>query len=250
MNEQQYLKLLRDIIIGDTNPKQVVMLEIEPELQNTYIDFICTEARLGLKVLCYTKIIKKERQLFYLDNDGNEVRILKIYNRVIFDELDQRPDLKAQFKFTDDLEVEWIGHPNWFFKISKYTLPFLRSKYVPKCFFVEDLKEIPTDLENYVLKPLYSFSGSGVIIDVTKEAIDNIENKKNYLLQEKVNYSPILESPGEPVKCEIRMLMVWGKTMEKPLIVNNLVRLSKGKMIGVKYNKDKDWVGGSVGFFE
>jgi hypothetical protein len=250
MNEQQYLKLLQEIIIGDTNPKQVVMLEIEPELQNTYIDFICTEARLGLKVLCYTKIIKKESQLFYLDNDGNEVRILKIYNRVIFDELDQRPDLKAQFKFTDDLDVEWIGHPNWFFKISKYTLPFLRSKYVPKCFFVEDLEEVPTDLENYVLKPLYSFSGSGVIIDVTKEAIDNIENKKNYLLQEKVNYSPILESPGEPVKCEIRMLMVWGKNMEKPLIVNNLVRLSKGKMIGVKYNKDKDWVGGSVGFFE
>lgn len=252
MNEESYVELLRNIIIGDTDPKQVVMLEIEPELQNTYIDFVCTEDQLGLKVLCYTKVIKKGRELFYLDNEGNEVRILKIYNRVIFDELEQRTDLVAQFKFTDDLDVEWIGHPNWFFKISKYTMPMLSGKYVPKCFYLDQIEQYPEDLENYVLKPLYSFSGSGVVIDVTKEILDEVSDRKNYLLQEKVTYEPVLKSPNpdEPVKCEIRMLMVWGKDMEKPLIVNNLVRLSKGKMIGVKFNKDKDWVGGSVGFFE
>ncbi|MFZ1581087.1 MAG: hypothetical protein WAT26_08110, partial [Saprospiraceae bacterium] len=87
-------------------------------------------------------------------------------------------------------------------------------------------------------------------IDVTREDIDQIQDKSNYILQRKVTYEPVLKSPNDPVKVEIRMLMLWPKEVEKPFIVNNLVRLSKGKMIGVKYNKDKDWVGGSVGFFE
>ena len=250
MTNEKYVELVRSIIVGDTNPKQVIMLEIEPELQNTYIDFICTEAMIGIKVLCITKVIRRGKDLFYLDNDENEIQILKIYNRVIFDELDQRPDLIYQFKFTDELNIEWIGHPNWFYRISKYTMPLLNGKYVPESYYLDRLETIPSDLENYVLKPLFSFSGSGVIINVTQEDIDKVEDKSNYLLQRKVTYEPVLKSPNDPVKVEIRMLMIWSKEMEKPLIVNNLVRLSKGLMIGVKYNKDKDWVGGSVGFFE
>lgn len=250
MNNEKYIALIKDIIVGTTNPNQVIMLEIEPEKQNTYIDFICTEAMLGIKVLCLTKIIKREKNLFYLDNEGNEIQILKIYNRVIFDELDDRPDLKYQFKFTDELNIEWIGHPNWFYRISKYTMPLLNGKYVPESHYLDKLDVIPDDLENYVLKPLFSFSGSGVIINVTREDIDTVKDKSNYLLQRKVSYEPVLKSPDEPVKVEIRMLMIWSKEMDRPLIVNNLVRLSKGLMIGVKYNKDKDWVGGSVGYFE
>ena len=177
------------------------------------------------------------------------VEILKIYNRVIFDELYQRTDLNMQFKFTDDLDVEWIGHPNWFYRISKYMMPFLKNKYVPETYFLHELRTLPSDLENYVLKPLFSFAGAGVIIDVTKEDIGKIEDKSNYILQKKVHYEPVLKSPNDPVKVEIRMLMMWPKDAQKAFVVTNLVRLSKGKMIGVKYNKDKDWVGGSVGFF-
>jgi hypothetical protein len=247
---ESYTKLLRNVIVGDSLPSQVVMLEIEPEKQNTYIDFICTADALGIKILCLSKVIKKGKELFYLDESGDEIKIIKIYNRVIFDELQQRPDFTPGFSFNDEVDVEWIGHPNWFYKISKYSMPRMTSKFVPKCHFLHELNEYPTDLENYVLKPLFSFSGSGVIIDVTKEICDAIEHKSHYLLQEKVSYEPILQSPNEPVKAEIRMLMIWPKEYEKPIIVNNLVRLSKGKMIGVKYNKDKDWVGGSVGFFE
>lgn len=250
MTNDKYVEMIKDIIVGDTNPKQVVMLEIEPEKQNTYIDFVCTEAMLGIKVLCLTKIIKKGKNIFYTDDNGDEIQILKIYNRVIFDELDNRPDLMYQFKFTDELNVEWVGHPNWFYRISKYTMPLLKGKYVPDSHYLNQLDTIPADLENYVLKPLFSFSGSGVIINVTQDDINKIEDKSNYLLQKKVSYEPVLQSPNDPVKVEIRMLMIWSKDMVRPLIVNNLVRLSKGLMIGVKYNKDKDWVGGSVGFFE
>lgn len=250
MNSESYISLLREVIVGNENPAQVVMLEIEPEKQTTYIDFLCTADKLGIKVLCLSKVIKQDKNLFYEDDKGNWVPIKRIYNRVIFDELEQRKDLQLQFSFTDDLNVYWVGHPNWFYRISKYTMPLLKGKYVPNCFYVEDLQKYPDDLENYVLKPLFSFAGAGVELNVTKEMLDALSDKANYLLQEKVSYAPVIDAPGEPVKCEIRMLMLWPQNSEKPIIVNNLVRLSKGAMIGVKYNKDKDWVGGSVGFFE
>ena len=129
-------------------------------------------------------------------------------------------------------------------------MPLLKGKYVPKCYYVGDLESYPDDLENYVLKPLFSFAGAGVELNVTKDMLDALADKTNYLLQEKVSYAPVIDAPGEPVKCEIRMLMLWPQNSNQPIIINNLVRLSKGAMIGVKYNKDKDWVGGSVGFFE
>ncbi len=249
-DNDSYKKLMYDIIVGESDPKNVVLLEIEPELQNTYIDMLSTSVELGIAVVCVTQVIKKEKKLYYLDALGQEVEIQKIYNRVIFDELYQRDDLKMQFSFTDELDVEWIGHPNWFYRISKYLMPYLKNKYVPETVFLQEHTALPDDLENYVLKPLFSFAGAGVIIDLTKDDIEKITDRANYILQRKVTYEPVLKSPNEPVKVEIRMLMVWPKNDERPFVVNNLVRLSKGKMIGVKYNKDKDWVGGSVGFHE
>lgn len=250
IHREEYIEMLRSIIIGDSHPENVILLEIEPEKQNTYIDFLAANKYIGIKILCISKLKKRGRSLFYQNEDGVEIPVHKIYNRVIFDELDQRPDIKSEFNFQDDVDVEWVGHPNWFFRISKYTMPLLKSKYVPECFYLDQLEQYPTDLENYVLKPLYSFAGAGVKLHVTAEELDSIEHKENYILQKKVNYVPIVESPNEPVKCEIRMLMLWNRGETKATIVNNLVRLSKGEMIGVKYNKDKDWVGASVGFFE
>jgi hypothetical protein len=250
LTPETYKQFMRSIIVGDSNPENVVLLEIEPEKQTTYIDMLSTSVELGIPVVCVTKVFKLGRRLFYMNKNGELVRILKIYNRVIFDELYQRPDLKMQFKFTDDLDVEWIGHPNWFYRISKYLMPFLKNKYVPETHFLDKMEVLPSDLENYVLKPLFSFAGAGVIIDVSREDIDQIQDRSNYILQRKVHYEPVLKTPNDPVKVEIRMLMMWPKDAHAPFVVNNLVRLSKGKMIGVKYNKDMDWVGGSVGFFE
>ncbi len=250
MTPEEYIELLRSEIVGDTDPKQVILLEVEPHEQATAIDFYATEALLGIKIICITDLIKREKQLFYKDEDGNEVHILKIYNRIIFDELHNRHDLKGEFKFQDDVDVEWIGHPNWFFRISKYAMPLLKGKYIPKSYHLDKLETIPTDLENYVLKPLFSFAGSGVHINVTQNTIESIANKSNYLLQEKVVYAPIVETMDTPAKCEIRMMMVHNSKTDKIEIASNLIRLSKGEMVGVKYNKDKTWVGGSTGFFE
>jgi hypothetical protein len=250
MTPERYKKIMHDIIVGDSDPRHVVLLEIEPPKQTTYIDMHSTGVELGIPVVCITEVIKRDRNLYYKDQQGQEIKIEKIYNRVIFDELYQRPDLRMNFAFTDDLDVEWIGHPNWFYRISKYIVPYLNNKYVPETYFLNQLETIPDDLQNWVLKPLFSFAGAGVIIDVKAQDIHSITDKSNYVLQRKVTYAPVIESPDEPVKVEVRMLMLWPKDAPRPYIVTNLSRLSKGKMIGVKYNKDKDWVGGSVGFFD
>jgi len=249
MQSEEYIALLREIIVGENDPKEVVLLEVEPEKQNTLIDFLGAQHHLGIKVLCISKLKKRGKQLFYDDKEGNEIRVRKIYNRVIFDELDQRKDLKREFYFQDEVDVEWVGHPNWFFRISKYTMPLLKSKYVPDCFYLDQLDQYPEDLENYVLKPLYSFSGSGIRLHITAEELDALEDRDNYILQKKVRYEPVIQSPNEPVKCEIRLLLVWEQGQKSARIINNLVRLTKGEMVGVKYNKDKDWVGASVGFY-
>ncbi len=177
-------------------------------------------------------------------------QIKRIYNRVIFDELEARTDLDLNFNFTDSLDVEWAGHPNWFFRISKFILPLLKGKYCIETTLLSELDEIPADLENYVLKPLFSFAGAGVIFHVTRQHIENVVEKDLYILQKKVTYAPIIQSPNGKVKAEVRILCTWDQNDSAPTLLCNLVRLSRGEMIGVKFNKDADWVGGSIGLFE
>ena len=250
LSPENYLNILKEVICNNHPAENVILLEIEPEKQNTKIDFLYCNRDIGIPIVCVTAIQKKGKQLFYTNAKGEEILVKRIYNRVIFDELELRKDLKLNFSFSDELEVEWAGHPNWFFRISKFILPFLKGKYFIETTLLSDLKVIPVDLENYVLKPLFSFSGSGVIFHVKKEDIEAIQEKDLYILQKKVNYVPIVQSPDGKVKAEVRILCVWRNNDASPTLLCNLVRLSRGEMIGVKFNKDKDWVGGSIGLFE
>ncbi len=252
LDTEGYVQLMRETIVGNSKPENTILLEVEPEKQNTRIDFWGTQKHLGIKVLCLSKIIKEGRDLYYLDENGRKVAIERIYNRIIFDELEKRSDLPRQWNMLDEVNARWIGHPNWFFRISKHSLPFMHSEFVPETHFLSDLKTVPADLENWVLKPLFSFSGQGVLINVTPQDVAAVTDPTNYILQRKVQYVPAIETPdpNDPVKCEIRMMVVWNPAWPEPRLVNNLVRLSKGEMVGVRYNKGKDWVGASVGFFE
>ena len=246
IDNDKYISLLKKLIVNNNEPENVILLEIEPEKQKTKIDFSCTEKWIGIKPVCITEIKKEGKKLFY-ENNGKKTLIKRIYNRVIFDELNKRTDLKLNFSFNDDIDIEWVPHPNWFFKISKHTLPGLKSKYVPETNFLNGIDSIPVNLQDYVLKPLYSFAGAGVKYDITKEDIESIRDRENYILQRKINYAPVIETPDVPAKAEIRLLYIWDK---EPLLVNNIVRLSKGKMMGVDFNKDRSWVGSSIGYFE
>jgi hypothetical protein len=248
--KDSYVQLLKDIIVGNHNPENVILLEIKPHTQKTRIDFYCTQDYLGIPIVCLTELIQEGKKLFY-KKDGRNIEIKRIYNRVIFDELhQQQQSMGSIVDITQDLDVEWVPHPNWFYRISKYTLPFINHPYVPRTWFLNELVQIPADLENYVLKPLFSFAGQGVVIDVTPADIEAVKDPANWILQRKVKYADIIATPDGPAKAEIRLFYFWKDGEARPVAANNLSRLSKGKMIGVRYNKDKEWVGGSYCLFE
>ena len=247
IDEECYLAELRAAIVGDCLPENVVLLEIEPDKQKTRIDFACTHSLLGVRPMCLSKVRRRGRQLVYFSG-GREVPIHRIYNRVIFDELLRKPDFAPGFRFDDDVDVQWAGHPNWYFRISKHSLPFLRGPYVPDCRLVSQLgADVPADLENYVLKPLYSFAGLGVDIAPTREKLAALPNPAEWILQRKVTYAPLLATPDGPAKAEIRLIFA-GDGEGMPKLLNNLVRLTKGAMHGVDFNKGKTWVGASCAF--
>jgi hypothetical protein len=244
LKDEAYIALLRSVIVGGSNPENVILLEIEPEKQKTRIDFACTESLLGVRPVCLTKICKRGTRLFY-ERDGREVRIERIYNRVIFDELIRRPDLNPPFRFQDEVDVKWVGHPNWFYRISKHSLPFLKTAHTSPAFFADKFPE-GESLDDYVLKPLYSFAGLGVDMEPTREKLTALSKPDEWILQKKVVYAEFVPTvDGARSKAEIRMMFVWPDDGE-PVLVNNLVRMSQGKMMGVDFNKNKTWVGSSI----
>src|ERR1700730_3166040 len=223
IKDEQYLDILRRTILADSKPENVILLEIEPEKQKTRIDFSASELLLGIESVCVTKIKKRGRQLFY-DHDGKETRIERIYNRVIFDELERRPDLKLPFSFQDELDVTWVAHPTWYYRISKHSLPFIKTAHTSPAFFAD---EFPTG-----------------------EKIAALENPRQWILQKKVEYAAFVRSiDGPKSKAELRMMFVWSEKGE-PVLVNNLVRMSQGRMMGVNFNKDTTWVGSSIALHE
>ena len=243
-----YIERMRGFLLGDQPAENEILLELFPEQQKTRIDFALTHAFWGIDAVCLTKIQKVGRQLFY-PKDGRLTPIRRIYNRIIFDELARHPDLQTAFSPTDDVDVTWVGHPNWFFRVSKFTLPLLRGPFVPPSHYLSALPDYPDDLENYVLKPLFSFAGAGVRLHVTAAELAALPDPGNYLLQRKVAYAPVVQSPDGLVKCEIRLLYIWPAGEARPQLLTGLARLSRGEMIGVDFNKDRDWVGGTTPLF-
>ncbi len=245
LDEASYAALLRRVLVGDGDPAETVLLEIDPTNQKTWVDFVWTEKITGVATVDVADVIVRGDRAYYRDarNGGRETPIRRIYNRAIFDEA-ERLGLDLPPVFRRPLDVEWLGHPDWFFRISKFSLPFIDSVYSPHCGFVSDFAEPPADLENYVLKPLRSFAGLGVELHVTRERLAQLDRPEDYILQRKVEYAGIVETPDIPARCEVRMMYLW--LPEGPRLVNNLVRMTKGAMVGVDFNKDKTWVGASI----
>jgi len=241
-----YLQLLRRAIVGDQDPENVILMEIDPQHQKTLPDFLLTEKLLGIRTVDIRAIQKDGNHLFW-ESDGQPVPIKRIYNRAIVDEL-QRKGTKLSFDFRDDLQVEWAGHPNWYFRISKYSIPYLKHPSVPKTWFLDQLTRVPDDLENYALKPLYSFAGLGVVIAPSKSDIDAVppERRSQYILQERLHFEPVIETPFGGTKVEVRVMYVW---VDELTPVLTILRMGRGLMMGVDHNRNMEWVGSSAGLF-
>lgn len=250
LDQAQYDDLLRRTVCGKFQPGEVVLMEIDPEQQKTRPDFIVTERMIGVPTVNIRDIKKHGRTLTY-QRDGKSVEIRRIYNRTIVEELVQK-QVSFGFDLRDELDVEWAGHPNWFFRVSKFSLPFLEHPTVPKAHFVGDLDRYPDDLSNYVLKPLFSFAGSGVKVNITRQDLDAIPeaDRQNYLLQEKISYAPAVPTMDEPSKLEVRVMFLWPDDADTIQVVTTLPRLSKGALLGVDFNKNRTWVGSSCCFYE
>jgi hypothetical protein len=239
-----YKSVVGEAILSGLAPEEVVLLDLDPPRQKTAIDFAFTEQFWGVKALDPSEIEKRGRELWYRRN-GKAVRIRRIYNRLIFDEL-EATGRKLPFELTEPLDVSWAGHPNWYFRWSKHCLPDLRHPAVPESFLLSDLPAVPKDLDHWVLKPLFSFAGSGVNVDVKPEDVAAVpeDQRAHTLLMRKIEYAPAIETTdGNLSKVEIRVMFVWKDG--RPFAVTTLARLSQGKMMGVNYNKDKTWVGSS-----
>jgi hypothetical protein len=236
--DRDYTTLLRSAILGDCDPENVILMEVNPYHQKTLPDFLLTEKYFGAKIVSLTDIRKRGNRLYHGD-----VPIHRIYNRVIVDEL-MRKKIRPPFDFRDPLDVQWAGHPNWYFRISKFSIPYLRHPCVPKTWFLHQLRDLPEDLSRYVLKPLYSFAGLGVVIGPTREQVA-AANPSEFILQEKIDFAPVIETPCGPTKAEVRIMYVW---IDTPEAVTTIVRMGRGTMMGVDHNRDLEWVGASAGF--
>ena len=241
---ERYRSLVSTAILGGHDPENVVLLEIDPERQKTLADFLLTEKMCGVRAVDIAAVRKRGRKLVYR-REGRDVPIHRIYNRVIIDEL-IRKRVALDFNFHDDLDVEWAGHPDWFFRISKFSLPYLRHPYVPRSQFLSDVGELPAAPENLVLKPLFSFAGLGVIVGPSEQEIAAVVNRGEYLLQERVRFEPVIETPFGMTNTEIRIMYIWDSPVPEP--VTTIVRMGRGKMMGVDQNRDLEWVGASAGF--
>src|ERR1700739_2115300 len=209
LDSDSYRNLLRQAIVGSHDPENVILMEIHPQEQKTLPDFLLTEKLLGVRAVDIVDIKKQGSRLYY-ERDGKRVPIERIYNRTIVDEL-ERKKVKLAFDWRDDLDVEWAGHPNWYFRMSKFSIPYLKHRSVPRTWFLDQLGDIPADLENYALKPLYSFAGLGVVIAPKKDDISAIppEKRPYYILQERMNFEPVIETPFGGTKAEVRVMYVW-----------------------------------------
>ena len=239
-----YIDLLKHILVGTEDPKEVVLMDLNPTEQKTEIDFILTEKLTGVKAVCIKDIIEEDTHLYYL-RDGKKTRIKRIFNRFVPDEW--TPSIA--FDFNKERDVEWINHPHSYFRISKFLLPFLRHECIPETYFLSDFNQ-QFSLTDSVVKPLFSFAGNGVMMDVNEGNLREIQNTKDWIIQKKINYAPVIETPNEPAKTEIRIFYFRETPTSRPIPVHNLARISKGTMIGTQFNKNKDWVGGSIAYFD
>src|SRR5262245_6100091 len=248
LGHDTYVDLLRRTIIADAAPEEVILLDLDPENQKTVPDFRATARLLGVRAVCVTALRREGRRLFAPDESGRMIPVRRILHRVVFDELERRP-VPMCFDYRDDLDVVWAAHPNWYWVWSKFTLPFINHPLAPRTSRLSSLERLPDDLTRFILKPIFSFAGRGVVVDVDRAALDAIPpaERGGWLLQEKVEYAPALAAPdGSGVKVEIRMMYLRPEGSDRLVLAVNLTRLSRGKMHGVDHNRDLRWVGSSV----
>ncbi len=242
-----YIKQIRNAVLGNHKAKHVALLDIEPQKETSLVDYNAFEQIIGIKALGIRDIVRKENKLYY--HEGNDlIQIHRVYNRIIPEDFAAK-NLReiAPFNFKEELDVEWLSHPHWDFLMSKATMPHLNHRSVPKTYYLNEIKELPKDIENYVLKPIFAYGGRGVKINITDKDITEIptEERSGYVLMEKIRYCSFVENlTGEKSKAEVRLMFTWSETGLTPAIMMARVfRGEKSNTSSNQYQEDDNWVG-------
>jgi hypothetical protein len=274
LDDTLYWKLLTKTVLGRLDPENVVLTEIDPLHQKTAPDFEVTSRKLGIAVVDITTLEAVGDRLHYRNAMGKQIPIHRIYNRAIADELIARK-IELPFDMTRRWNVEWAGNPNWYFLISKFSLPWLTREagphsVVPPAVFLDEFVEgdgrarlraagvdvadaagPDTVYPNLLLKPLFSFAGKGIHFEPTQGELEAIprERRHDYLLQQRMSFVHTIDTPCGTTQAEIRILYLWPDDgVLTPALP--LVRLGRGKMMGVDHNRNQEWVGGSAAFIQ
>jgi hypothetical protein len=248
LSHADYVEAVRRAIVGEHDPAEVVLAEIDPLHQKTLPDFVTTERFWGVRAVDLRELVREGRRLF-VKKDGKLQPVSRIYNRVIPDEL-VRKGLSFPFDVTEALDVEWVGGPDWYFRLSKFAIPWLEHPWVPRTFYLHEVPLPPGDRNHWLLKPLFSFAGGGIIFAPTDAQLDAIpaDQKRNYILQERMSFEPVIDTPYGGTQVEIRIMMVRDGDEYRALIP--LLRMGRGKMMGVDHNKGLKWVGASAALID
>ena len=249
-SREDYLRLVGSAITGSHDPAEVVLMEIAPETQKTLPDFAMTRKLWGVRTVDVRSVRREGRHLLY-EREGRWTRIRRVYNRLIPDDV-MRLGLDLPFDYRDELDVEWTGAPDWFFKISKFSMPFLTHPWVPRTVLLSELgpggaaARFGVAPDDIVLKPLFSYAGTGIVFGPTAADLAAIPAARRplYVCQERVSFTPVIDTPHGPTQAELRMMLV--RTDEGYRCVLPLVRMGRGRMMGVDHNKGLSWVGASA----
>jgi hypothetical protein len=271
LSTEGFWTLFRDTVLGRHAAEHVVLTEVDPLHQKTLPDFLLTAEHLGIAVVDIASLVPKGDKLHYRNDQGELVPIHRIYNRAIADEMIGR-NIQLPFRLTDPWDVEWAGHPNWYFLISKFAVPWLSAageRVVPPAAFLDDflggegfarLRAAGVKLsedeggdavfEDLLLKPLFSFAGKGIQFAPTRAELASIPyaERGNYLVQQRMHFVPTVQTPHGLTQAEIRILYMWPDGGELTPALP-LVRLGRGKMMGVDHNRNQEWVGASAAFW-
>lgn len=245
LDAASYVALLRDVLVGRHDPADVVLMEIAPEQQKTRPDFAITASLWGIDTVDPQELYVRERRL-WRRVDGQERPVRRVYNRIIPDEL-ERTGHPMPFDYRDDLDVEWVGHPAWYFRLSKSAIPWLTHPAVPRTWRLDQVDGLPAERADLVLKPLFSFAGGGIVFAPSDDALAAIPRAERhlYLLQERVAFAPVIDTPHGPTQAEVRIMYVQTDRL-RPVLP--LIRMGRGAMMGVAHNRGLAWVGASAGF--
>lgn len=171
-NSTNYIDRLRATIVGDAAPEEVILLDLDPPGQKTYPDFLVTKKTLGIDPVCPDHGRTRRPQTLPSDRRKTRSRAENLQPRSLRRTAEKKasrcrfstPTTSTSRRSPSQLVLDLV-------EVHRAVSP---SRSRAGNALLSDVVTPPEDLENYVLKPLFSFAGTGVKVDITRADLDAV----------------------------------------------------------------------------